>query len=37
MRNLGAYGIADGLRINIGLEHEMAALTDHLGAFMEAS
>lgn len=37
VRNLGAYGIADGLRINIGLEHEMAALTDTLGAFMGAA
>jgi len=37
VRNLGAYGIADGLRINIGLEHEMAALTENLGAFMGAA
>jgi histidinol-phosphate aminotransferase len=36
VRNLNAYGIADGLRINIGLEHEMAALTDSLGVFMGA-
>ncbi|MBT5432314.1 MAG: histidinol-phosphate transaminase [Alphaproteobacteria bacterium] len=37
VRNLNAYGIPDGLRINIGLDHEMAALTDALGAFMEQS
>ena len=36
VRNLDAYGIADGLRINIGLEHEMAALTEALAGFMEA-
>lgn len=35
VRNLGAYSIADGLRINIGLDHEMEALTDALAAFME--
>ena len=37
VRNLNAYGIPDGLRINIGVEHEMAALTDTLTAFMDAS
>ncbi len=34
VRNLGAYGIADGLRINIGLDHEIEALTDALGEFV---
>ena len=37
VRNLDPYGIGDGLRINIGLDHEMAALTDALGEFMGAT
>ena len=37
VRNLDPYGIGDGLRINIGLEHEMQALTDALAEFLEAS
>jgi len=35
VRGLDAYGIPDGLRVNIGLDHEMEALTDALAAFME--
>ena len=35
VRNLVAYGLPDCLRINLGLDNEMAALTDALGAFME--
>jgi histidinol-phosphate aminotransferase len=35
VRNLVAYGLPDCLRINLGLDYEMAALTDALGAFME--
>ncbi|MBC6441249.1 MAG: histidinol-phosphate transaminase [Rhodospirillales bacterium] len=34
VRNLEAYGILDGLRINIGLGHEMDALTECLARFM---
>jgi len=37
LRNLLAYGLPDCLRINLGLDDEMAALTDALGAFMESS
>lgn len=37
VRNLVAYGLPDCLRINLGLDHEMAALIDSLGTFMEAS
>ncbi|MEM7119804.1 MAG: histidinol-phosphate transaminase [Pseudomonadota bacterium] len=35
VRNLVAYGLPDCLRINLGLDHEMAALIDALGDFME--
>ena len=35
VRDLGVYGIPDGLRINIGLDHEMDALTENLARFME--
>ena len=34
VRDLGAYGIPDGLRINIGLDDEMEALIDSLTRFM---
>ena len=34
VRRLDAYGIPDGLRINIGLDDEMEALVDSLGRFM---
>ena len=34
VRNLDSYGIPDGLRVNVGLDHEMRALTDALAAFM---
>jgi histidinol-phosphate aminotransferase len=37
VRNLNAYGLPDCLRINLGLDGEMAALTDALGEFMEQS
>ncbi len=37
VRGLDAYGIPDGLRINIGLDREMEALTDALRRFMEAA
>lgn len=34
VRRMGAYGLADALRITIGLEDEMRALVDALGEFM---
>lgn len=37
VRGLDVYGVPDGLRINIGLDREMEALTDALRAFMEAA
>ena len=37
VRGLDAYGIADGLRVNIGLDREMEALEEALAAFMERS
>ena len=37
VRNLVAYGLPDCLRINLGLDHEMAALVDALGDFMETT
>jgi histidinol-phosphate aminotransferase len=37
VRNLVAYGLPDCLRINLGQDHEMAALVDALGDFMETS
>ena len=36
VRKLDGYGIPDGLRINIGLDHEMEALGDALQLFLEA-
>ncbi len=37
VRNLVAYGLPDCLRINLGLDDEMAALVDALGDFMETT
>ncbi len=34
VRNLDAYGIPDGLRVNIGLDHEMEILGERLAEFM---
>ena len=37
VRNLVSYDLPDCLRINLGLDHEMAALVDALGDFMGTS